>query len=324
MKKSIIIFNIVLLLLLYVSAEFISFYKNKRFEENEFGNYLPKGRGFFGCTFTLPIKNWKTDIKKIESTTTRPIAISKRETNFDSFNINKRSIILYGCSYTDGTALDDNENLSGQLQTITKRLVYNRGFISYGIQHSLYHIENHLKTLKNNNYDKPLPKYVIYTFIEDHLNRLYRDCEFFKIYIMFYKYNKNHSKLIPANDLDYLFWHSYILRTLYAKSKADATDFNSENGKYARKLALDMFIQMKQSLKEQIEDVDFTVFVYDGDIHIKAIEQELKANEINVVYLSELSDEDFTNPKYRLPNDYHPNALAWKVITPLLVKKLNL
>ena len=114
MKKNIIVFNIVLLLLLYVSAEFISFYKNKRFEENEYGNYLPKGRGFFGSTFTLPIKNWETDIKKIESTNTRPIAISKRETNFDSFNRNKRSIILYGCSYTDGSALNDNENLSGK------------------------------------------------------------------------------------------------------------------------------------------------------------------------------------------------------------------
>ena len=81
---------------------------------------------------------------------------------------------------------------------------------------------------------------------------------------------------------------------------------------------------MKKSLQKQIKDVEFTIFVYDGDNQIREIEDILTNNGIKIVYLSELSNENFNSEKYQLINDFHPNALAWEVITPLIIKKLNL
>ncbi len=323
MNKKIIIFNLLLLMFLYVIAEYISYRINLN-NESAVNSPTVNNNGFWSNTLLLPVNNFRKYDKIAEIEEGRDYRISFRKTIYDGTDNDKRAVILYGCSFTNGVFLENDENFSGQIRKLTKRLVYNRGLSGYGIQHSLFHIENNLKVLLSKHNNNGYPKYVIYTFIEDHINRLYHTNDYFDNWLMYYKYDKEQNKLTEISDFDIAFWHSYILRTLYLKSKADSTDFNSENGKYARKLVLDMFIQMKQSLKEQIEDVDFTVFVYDGDIHIKAIEQELKSNEINVVYLSEISKEDFKKQKYRIENDQHPNALAWKVITPLLVKKLNL
>lgn len=323
MNKKLIIFNLLFFMFLYVIAEYISYRINLN---NEFAanNPVVNNNGFFANTLLLPVNNFRKYDLIAEIEEDREHRISFRKTIYDGTDNDKRAVILYGCSYTNGVWLEDDENFSGRIRRLTKRLVYNRGLSGYGIQHSLFHIENNLKVLLSKHNSNAYPKYVIYTFIEDHINRLYCPNDYFDNWLMYYKYDKKLNKLVEISDLDIAFWHSYILRTLYSKKYNNFIDTDVIKKQDRQKLMTDMFIQMKQSLKEQIEDVDFTVFVYDGDIPMKAIEQELKANEINVVYLSELSDEDFTNQKYRLPNDHHPNALAWKVITPLLVKKLNL
>lgn len=108
------------------------------------------------------------------------------------------------------------------------------------------------------------------------------------------------------------------------KKYHNCTDESVINTTERSKLLSAMFLQMKNGLETKINDVQFSIFVFNGDRHIKEIENELVANGIKVVYLSELSDINFEDEKYRLEDDFHPNGLAWKIITPLLIKELNL
>lgn len=334
MKKRLIFINIILLLIFYIFSEYISYSLNLQSDLKR-GLFIDKKANFITNSFTLPIKSFKDNIKIAENNGNAGHRINYRYDNYNEANFGKSPVILYGCSYTFGVFLNDEECFSGRLSELTGRQVFNRGIPGYGIQHSLYHIENKLKDLllkyniqllksPQNNVVQTEPYYVIYTFIEDHINRLYRTNDFSDKWLMYYKFSSKNNKLIPVNDFDMLFWHSYILRTLWKKKYSNCTDESVISTVERSKLLSAMFLQMKSGLESKINDVQFSIFVFNGDRHIKEIENELIANGIKVVYLSELSDIDFENEKYRLENDFHPNALAWEIITPLLIKELNL
>ncbi len=340
MNKKLIFINIILLFILYIFSEYISYSLNLRSDLTS-GLFVDKTANFITNSFTLPIKNFGNAIKIAENHGNSGPRIHYRKDNYFGTDFNKSPVILYGCSYTACVHLSDDECLSGILTNLTGRPVYNRGLAGYGMQHSLYHIENNLKdlllkynsqllkSLNNNNLPQNLhsgsePHYAIYTFIEDHVNRLYRPNDFSDKWLMFYKFSPQNDKLIPVNDFDMLFWHSYILRTLWMKKYHNCTDESVINTTERSKLLSAMFLQMKKGLETKINDVQFSIFVFNGDRHIKEIENELIDNGIKIVYLSELSDINFEDEKYRLENDFHPNALAWEIITPLLIKELNL
>lgn len=339
MKKKVIVVNIILLLILYIFSEYVSYSLNLRGDLTS-GLFVDKKSNFITNSFTLPIKNFKNSIIIAENGGNSGPRIHYRKDIYADANFNKSPVILYGCSYTSCVWLSDEECLSGILQKETGHPVFNRGLAGYGIQHSLYHIENNLKDLLrkyniqlltslHNNLPRNLhlgnePYYVIYTFIEDHVNRLYRPNDFSDKWLMFYKFSSKNNKLIPVNDFHMLFGHSYILRTLWKKKYSNCTDESVISTAERSKLLSVMFLQMKNGLETKINDVQFSIFVFNGDRHIKEIENELVANGIKVIYLSELSDINFEDEKYRLEGDFHPNGLAWKIITPLLIKELNL
>ena len=114
---------------------------------------------------------------------------------------------MLGCSYAWSTGLKDNETFQYLLEKYTGRKVFNRAIRGYGIQHALYYLKHNIELLKNQN-DYTTPKYVIYTFIEDHIFRLLKPNDFFDIYLMFYKYDKNKNELVENKDKDILYWHS--------------------------------------------------------------------------------------------------------------------
>ena len=128
----------------------------------------------------------------------------------------------------------------------------------------------------------------------------------------------------PVSDIDLWFWHSYALRNFYILNHFDCTNEKLISAQKRNSLLLQSFLKMNFILKQKMKDTQFCIFVYDGDKYIKQIEQDLLNNGIKVIYLSDLSNIDFSSKEYRLENDLHPNSLAWKIIVPLLVKELNL
>lgn len=324
MKKFIklILINLIILGCLLTTLEYIVY---KQWLKSEIANYLYiNKKGFIFNSFVLPVKNFEKAIKlanenkwygsRVNFRTTIPLSSPS------THNTHKlSSILLYGCSYTWGSGLEEHETFSYKLQKYTNRLVYNRGLAGYGVQHMLYHIQYLLKDFSStNNFIKP--NIVIYTFIEDHIYRLYKPNDYFDIFLMYYKYDKNRNRIKKINDFDIWFWHSYILRSLFIKKYNKDIIINEES----KQFLLSHFIEAKLELNKVLGNTKFVIFVYDGDNIIKSIEPELNKYDINIIYLSNLSNIDFTKKEYRLINDFHPNEKAWDVIVPLLAKKLNL
>lgn len=245
--------------------------------------------------------------------------------NYSNYSPDKKSVILYGDSFTFGSGLSDNQTFSYKLQNYTQRLVYNRGLAGYGIQHMLYLVLNNIEIMKQ---DKNFiePEYVIYTFIEDHIHRICKSNDFFDRYLMYYKYNKDKTSLVQFSDFDLLYWHSYILRSLYYNNYNSSLEYgenviilSDDDLNYI----LEHFLLANYNIKKAFNNSKFVIFVYQGDYVIKQIESRLKEQNIQVVYLSELSEINFQQDKYRL-DEQHPTEEAWEIIVPLLAKKLEL
>jgi hypothetical protein len=318
--------NLLLILLIYFSCEYITYKNNLNNEIKNNGIVITKK--FFYNLYSSPLKNFKKAViaaEKFETDSNR-IVFRKLE-NPPEYDKNKSSILLYGCSYTYGVILKDNETFSYHLQKITKRLVYNRALQGYGIQHMLYLLENTIGLFKQHS-DYIEPEIIIYTFIEDHVLRLYQPNDFFDIYLMFYKYDKDKKYLKEFNEFDIYYWHSYILRNFNFNHGKNPVEINNSEEKFLSSEAAEFvklhFLQAYKNIQQYFSGSRFVIFVYNGDFCIRQIEDELKEKGIEIVYLSDLSQTNFLEGEYVIYDGFHPSAKAWEEITPLLVKKLNL
>lgn len=233
-------------------------------------------------------------------------------------------IFLFGCSYTYGAWLKENETLSFKLQKYTNNIVINRAFSGWGIHHMLFQLRRNDFSSSFNQLDNIINqsdiKYVIYIFIDDHVRRLYIPCSYFDDKFIFYELGKNIA-LFEKNNIDYFYWHSYILRSLYRNYiEKKIIDYNFD----VQNFVLAHFIESNNIIRKNFPNAKFVIFVYDGDDKIKQIEKSLKDKDIEIIYLSELSSIDFKEKEYIIDDANHPSAKAWDIIVPLLVKKLNL
>ena len=76
----------------------------------------------------------------------------------------------------------------------------------------------------------------------------------------------------------------------------------------------------------------FVIILYGEQKHLKnliPVFKNLQNNGFTVININNLSDKNFNSKEYQLweingKRDKHPNAKAWKEITPLIINKLNL
>lgn len=326
LKKSLII-NIVIILVLLFAAEFYA-YKIELKKEGASSSQI----GFQTLTKGDLKSNWiktfykieKNEIKEIESGF-RPAVITK---NVDK---EKGIVLLFGCSYAYGTGLSDNQTFSYKLQNLTKRLVINRAFPGWGIQNILYQLKlddffNRVFSFVKNETDidnsflkNDSVQYVIYLYMFDHFRRLYIPCDFFDD--KFLSYSVKESGLHENSSLTTVYWYSYLLRSFYRNKFSYISDnYNNENKSYI----LAHFLEANKEVKEKFPNAKFVIFDYDNSKIIKDIEKELKNNKIDIVYLSELSSDDFSEDKYIADKAHHPSEKAWDVIVPLFAKRLNM
>lgn len=232
--------------------------------------------------------------------------------------------MIFGRSFAYGVWLRETETFSFKLQLFTNNIVINRAFSGWGIQHMLFQLRkndfSHSFSYLNNKISNDDIKIVIYVFIDDHVRRLYVPCSFFDDKFIFYKLNKS-SELFEKNNLNYLYWYSYISRSLYRNyidKKIINYDIDVQN------FVLTHFLESNSLIKKNFPNAKFVIFVYDGDDKIKKIEKGLKNQDIEIIYLSELTPIDLKKQEYIVDFFNHPNSNVWDIIVPLLAKKLNL
>lgn len=248
------------------------------------------------------------------------------ENNID-YDINKKSIITMGCSFTYGENIDQEETLSYKLQQLTKRKVYNTGRTSWGPQFILRDIQ---KGDFFNKLEIVPPEYVIYTFISDHIRRIYTDYFTTTENTIYDLYEIKNDKLIlrppkvrPVN---------YLQITMAGKRLNWLLYCNTSNDKKFDRLKLYIFA-MQEELSKRYPGVKMAVVVY----HPEANSQQHNITPFRTERWGELEEKGiqvirFDTPEYDFLMNYeylaydaaHPSGKAWDTLTPIIIDKLNL
>ncbi|MBQ8887000.1 MAG: hypothetical protein IJY61_04795 [Candidatus Gastranaerophilales bacterium] len=230
---------------------------------------------------------------------------------------NKPAILLLGCSFTYGNSLLLEETFQYKLSLETKRPVYNFGLDAASAKEMLYILRNdELRTelLRNNNNIE----YVIFTYITDHIPRLYAPV-----------YRQPSPTFIPIENFTKLEFKEK--QSLFYRSYFNF--FISRHFAFKKEKFENSFDLIRLYLREIKREVDkhfnnngktpkFVVMIYND--YYSYPWKELENDEINVLYAKEITKTNLDDRIYRLPNDHHPNEKAWDIIVPALIKKLNL
>ena len=238
-------------------------------------------------------------------------------------NPDKQSIAIFGCSFTWGSFMKDNETFSALLSRYTDRTVYNRGLFGTGVPFLYYQLSD--KNIQN---EIKNPKYIIYTLIDDHFYRSLTVRSWCKDPMIQYRYKLKNGKL---NLVRPVFKPFYPLYSVFLLQKY------FQDKEYWKGEFKDSFIKMidesNKLIKEKFPQAEFIILVYQDkswDIATqKDIKQEIlkhfEDEGIKVVYTDDLIGKGTLNdPKYISGDNFHPSPEAWKLITPKLVEALNM
>ncbi len=249
--------------------------------------------------------------------------------NIYNKNYNNKSIIFFGCSYTFGAQLSDEETLSNKLAKKLNINVYNFGICASGIQHMLSLLQN------NNFYNliKEEPKYAIYTIIPDHFGRLQK--YIFPSPMMEsginLQYELKNSKLkkryIPLN----LFSKSFLVSSIYYQIDTKRNDFEPSTKKQNNILAYYIFSESFKILKKKYPNIKFIILRYETEEDLaeeyenEKIWENLKKQGIIIINSSDLIGRKYKYASEDTCEDkYHPSEKAWDLLIPKLIEKIEL
>lgn len=293
-KAGIILVNIVLLILAGILAEFLFYLDaNKYYSEK------------------IPYFRHKTDttVQSLKDNMRKPCGLK----------YNKKPILIYGCSVAYGFALSDEESFGNQLSELTKRPVYNFAMSAKGLQHAYF-------LLKNDEKISPEPEYVFYVFINDHLRRMYVDCN--KIDNQNYlTYHIKNGELIE-NKQGTLSDKFYL-----ASGLKNISYYGLKNifKKQIFELAKTYLISMKKEVSAKYPNAKFVLINYDNGYYTELTQErvaELEEEGIDVILLNDEFQDKLKMDSYKNPASKdifrHPNAKAWKLVVKYLAEKYDL
>ena len=281
-----------------------------------------------------------------------PLRFRNIMTSFDDYYVNNlrqklrkpsgleysgHPIVLFGCSFTYGDGLTDKQTISYKLANYMKRPVYNRGISGWGVQHMLWQLQNepYLDTIKN-------PEYVIYTYIDDHLHRMFRYVHIPSV--LFGPLDKN--GLIEY--MQYKERNGKLVRTFYIPFSRNIMTFNIIslwiqgnwwerffNDKPFQKWLLNLFkmhlMESKKLINKKWPNAKIIIIDYENIVESVPRNSPLpnfwkKMQKEGFIYIN--SRKEFNvgsgDLQYVLSSsDSHPNEHAWDVIVPQLAKKLD-
>ncbi len=299
MKKifKIIFFNILILLILFVLIEIISFFfVSYNYRDNLIGCFKS------GDKISTMLIAERFDPENYDKDYIKPIITNSK----------KLPVVIFGCSLAEGSALNINETFGGQISKYTNRSVYNRAEGGIGPQIMLYQLQSgKIKQLT----DKC--EYFIYVNIDDHINRVLKFRCFPFLYKVSVRYNLKKNGELKLETSSFWKTHSFFYKWYESK----LPEFLGAD--YANELLCRIIEESYKKAKEIYPNSKFIVLEYRNDDLV--FRKRLEDIGIQVISLKDLTDENLFQDKYYLgPYDQHPNADAWKLITPLFLKKADI
>jgi len=252
-----------------------------------------------------------------------------RITTNNSFNKNlKKSILFFGCSFTYGDGVQDNESLPYLFNSKTnnKYNVYNFAFSGYGAHQMLAILDNNIekKSIKNNE----KVHYVFYQAILDHINRVA-----FSSYPKYVLDNKDEILFVRPEVQNFVETRkpkSLILLKLtslnHQKQRADIS--NHERDLFIK------VIRKSRDLVQQKYQAKFVVILWDltkknnqlvseNEYNLNYVVDGLKKEKIDYILVSSILDDYKNNSQqYTINGDGHPSPLAYKKIADYLTKNI--
>ncbi len=298
-----ILVNIALICLLFCIIESYCFYKTK--SENEM--FKQKADRLE----TNNTRSYKTKYVILKSF--NPIIWRNSFVNETS---EKKPVLWFGCSFAEGAGLEDNQTPCYKISKLTKRNCINKAKGATGTQFMYYQIKND-KLIE----EVPSADFVIYTFIWNHLQRLYNYQVNPLIDMFNLRYKIKNGELKEVKPLFKPFYSSFFVKKIlnkkvYNQYKKECIDFELFN-KIMEKSA--------NRIKNLYPDSKFILLEFPDLSRNQLPDYEIKKLEsygITVVKVTDLTkDIDIYNNKYWLPDNIHPSEEAWDIILPELTKK---
>lgn len=250
-----------------------------------------------------------TNLENLKNSTRKPCGLKYK----------KSPILIYGCSVAYGFALPDEESFGNQLSELTKRPVYNFGMSAKGLQHAYYLIKNDEKI-------SPEPEYVFYVFINDHLRRMFVNCnKIDNTNYLTYRVKKGElveNKQNSLSDKSYLVagiqnFAYYGLKNLFKEQVFD--------------IAKTYLVSIKNEINKKYPNAKFVVINYDNGYYTELTPkrvEELEKEGIEIIFLNDEFQDKLKMDSYKNPVEKdifrHPNGKAWELVVKYLAEKYDL
>lgn len=225
-----------------------------------------------------------------------------------------KSIIFFGDSFTYGYGLEDQETFPSQIAKLSNYKVYNAGISGGGVQHMLLHLQDPEFTKKI-----PQADYIIYTFIPEHIGRLYGPPHrISNLYYPKFKLKNDKLKYIPPSII---FINYPFTRNLYTKIENINEEYKNRNIENQASVNLYIAILKESQRLSKIKYPNAKFIVFDMN-NAKNIDKQLKNNGINVIMLKDVIQEEDIGKYFIIEG--HPTGEFWQKICPAFIKKFNI
>lgn len=254
-------------------------------------------------------------------------SFGRRLTYGASDSMRKDHLIFFGCSYTFGWGVEDDETLPSALARSSDYKAYNYSFIAFGAQHMLAKLETN--TLR-----KEIPEQKgtgIFVLILDHVNRAIGDMKTFNGLgksMPYYNYDDN-GKIVRKGNFTNRKWSNKIYRVLSYSQLVSGLGINIPSSIKLRHLNLtaDIIARSKELYIQQFTNDSFYVLFYPAAVDFRPMLDSLKvlleSRGVHVIDYSELLGDDL-NPYVLKPLiDSHPNDLSNRLVGQNLANDLS-
>lgn len=307
----IVFINIVALILIFIASEMICFLIIK----NKYEDKLKIKKSMNKITGTSISDELKYNFKVISFDYNHEKLMMRRP---EGLNYKKPPIILFGCSFTYGDGLKNNQTFSYKLSHLSKRPVYNRGLNGWGPQNMLYQLRR-----KDFYSEVKEPEYIVYTFIPDHLNRMFR-YQFVQCNYILLRYKFIDNNFIEINPFCRPLWGLYTVKELQELIQNDVIS-SSFRTQYNIEYFYKIIKECKKLACKHYPNVKFVILSYDSSAYDDNYINKLKNDGFIVISTNELLEPGVLNKRdYKGLDNGHPSEKAWNLIVPALIKKLDL
>lgn len=233
----------------------------------------------------------------------------------------KKPIAVVGCSFAEGSCLEDNQILGYKLSDLSNRTVFQRGVTATGLPFVYYQIANKLLPTENQQ-----PEYIIYIFIFDHLFRLYQHQLGFWSTELNLRYEYKTGEIREVKELfpiKNMFYSTKLLQEYFANKQGE-----KETNDYAlfKPLMQDMIKQLHKNYPDtKIVFVEYPQSDEKSIYLSEDVKQFIKNEGYIYVNANELVGDNLGKKEYKVEGEWiHPNEKAWNLVAPKLAKKLKL